>query len=265
MKTRENLITEFLQRDTSAGRRKQIQVELENIGVSISEVEEMKKIYDGLDFIASRQPSEKMTANFYEQLENYKTEHTKNQPPIDRLIEWITDVFTPQRVLAVSYSLILLIIGWGVGYWSNSSNSYKTQITQMSSEIREMKEIVMLNMLNESSPSERIKAVKYTDEFRKVDYKIIDALLTALNTDPNANVRLVIVNTLAKFADETIVRYGLIQSINKQESPIVQLALADLMVKLHEKNSVTELKKLLERRDLNHAVRNKIQKSIYLL
>jgi HEAT repeat protein len=64
---------------------------------------------------------------------------------------------------------------------------------------------------------------------------------------------------------EPSVREGLVRSIENQESPIVQAAIADVMVKLNEKSSVEELKKLLGRKDLNEAVKINIEQSIQKL
>ena len=60
-------------------------------------------------------------------------------------------------------------------------------------------------------------------------------------------------------------REGLIQSIAKQESPLVQLALADVMVVLQEKNSVEKFNELLKKVDLNDTVRSRIERSVQAL
>jgi len=53
-----------------------------------------------------------------------------------------------------------------------------------------MKQVMLLSLLNDPSASQRIRAVSYTDEFSSVDLKVIGALFTTLNGDPNVNVRL---------------------------------------------------------------------------
>jgi HEAT repeat protein len=98
-----------------------------------------------------------------------------------------------------------------------------------------------------------------------VDEKVIQALLQTLNNDPNINVRLVTVETLRQFADEPQVREGLIQSITRQESPLVQIALADVMVGLQEKRSVKQLQRLLEQENLDETVKIKIKETVKVL
>ncbi len=68
---------------------------------------------------------------------------------------------------------------------------------------------------------------------------------------PNVNVRLTTLEALTHFARDPVVREGLIQSILQQESPLVQAALADVMLKLQEKRAIQPFKKLLQQKDLN--------------
>jgi hypothetical protein len=131
--------------------------------------------------------------------------------------------------------------------------------------MKEMRQMIMLTMIEQSSASERIKAVNLTNEFNEVNDTIIRAMFKTLNHDPNENVRLVTVEALVEFADNPRVRQGLIQSISRQSSPLVQLALADIMITLQEKKSIEEFNKLLSRRDLNDSVRNRIENTVNLL
>ena len=76
---------------------------------------------------------------------------------------------------------------------------------------------------------------------------------------------MVTLDALVKFSREPAVREGLIESIMQQESPLMQSAIADVMVKLQEKRSVKPLQELLNRKDLNETVKNKIKESIHQL
>ena len=91
---------------------------------------------------------------------------------------------------------------------------------------------------------------------------MIDALLATLNNDPNVNVRLSTLDALSHLANHAEVREGLIKSIIQQDSPIMQLAIADVMLKLQEKKSVNSFKELLKQKDLNPGVRDRIKQTI---
>ncbi len=78
----------------------------------------------------------------------------------------------------------------------------------------------------------------------------------------DVNVRLVTLEALAELAHDARVREGLVQSLTKQESPLVQVALADIMVKLQEKRSLKPLRQLLRQDGINDLVKSKIEQTI---
>ncbi|MFC1493485.1 HEAT repeat domain-containing protein, partial [candidate division KSB1 bacterium] len=162
-------------------------------------------------------------------------------------------------------SLILIVIGWGIGRWLPPGQQYYSQLTRMSTEVKEIREMMIFNLVNHPSATERMKTVNLTSSFDNLDDKIVTALLNTLNSDPNVNVRLVAIEALSRFADNPEVRQGLIQSISKQESPLTQLSLADVMVTLNEKGAVDQLRVLMEKKDMNSAVKTRIEECIKIL
>jgi HEAT repeat protein len=169
----------------------------------------------------------------------------------------------------LAYSILLIAIGLLGGYFlrqpQQQAVAYNQQIDSLSSQISEMKQVLMFSLLQDPSASQRIRAVAYTEEITNVDVKVIDALLTTLNEDPNVNVRLATLEALTRLADNPRVREGLVHSIEQQDSPIMQLAIADIMVKLQEKRSVKSLQRLLNKKDINEKVKLNIEKSIQKL
>ena len=81
--------------------------------------------------------------------------------------------------------------------------------------------MMMLSLLENPSATERLRAVGYTKNLNDANGRVIDALLTTLNNDPNVNVRLVTLEALAELAHDPRAREGLVQSLTKQESPLV--------------------------------------------
>ncbi|MDH4198659.1 MAG: HEAT repeat domain-containing protein, partial [Candidatus Aminicenantes bacterium] len=92
-----------------------------------------------------------------------------------------------------------------------------------------------------------------------LDGEMIQALLRTLNDDPNVNLRLAAAESLAGQARNPAVRRGLIESIDRQESPLVQLALADILLDLGEKGAAPSLDRLLQRRDLDYGVKRRLE------
>ena len=137
-----------------------------------------------------------------------------------------------------------------------------SQVQALSEQLREMRQMMMLSLLQNPSASERMRAASYASESRTISPDILAALLTTLNNDPNVNVRLTTLDALTQYARNAAVREGLIQSILQQESPLMQAALADVMLKLQEKRAVPSFKKLLQDKGLNDMVRSRIEQVI---
>ena len=90
-------------------------------------------------------------------------------------------------------------------------------------------------------------------------------MIKTLNNDENVNVRLAALEALKPYGNNSEVRQELIRAIGNQESPLVQIALADLMASLQEKSSVREFDKLLKDSRTPGEVKERIRRSIEVL
>jgi len=183
------------------------------------------------------------------------------------LLTRLKQLFTLQPGFAMAYSVLLVVIGLALGHFLNAPATVaptndKKQLEELTAQVSDMRDMMMKSLLKNPSASERIKGVSYTSELTTVRPDIIDALLTTLNNDPNVNVRLMTLEALTHYASMPAVRAGLVESILQQESPLVQAALADVMLQLQEKNAIRPFKKLLQQKDLNSLVRSKIETAI---
>ncbi|QHT72006.1 HEAT repeat domain-containing protein [Rhodocytophaga rosea] len=208
----------------------------------------------------------KMRADFNDMLYEYKRATVQARSGwLSSLREKIAEVWQPVYAMQLLTGILLLLMGWAGGYWFSPQRTETQQISQLALEVQQMRETMLLTMLEKPAATERLKAVNYTQNLDKVDEKVIQALLQTLNNDPNVNVRLVTVETLSQLASYASVREGLIQAIPQQESPLVQIALADVMVNLQEKRSVSALRNLLKQENLNASVKSKLEQSVKVL
>lgn len=232
---------------------------------------ELKNIYLKLEEIPLPESSENMKVNFWAMVEKEKNTQQKALFWQEKIRGFWENIWTSQWLGRLTFSILLIGVGFGGGYWFNQKNKQvavnqsDAKITELVTQVNEMKEMMMLSLLEKQSASERLQAVSMSTEIPKVDDKIIEALLKTLNNDENVNVRLATVESLVELANNPKVRQGLIKSINHQESPLVQIALVDAMLALQEKKSVSELEKLLQKKDLNQAVKDKVESSIKTL
>jgi hypothetical protein len=167
----------------------------------------------------------------------------------------------PGLLPRLAASLSLIIVGWFLGY-QVTPRPERARIDYLASEVREMKKTVMLTMLENSSATERMKAVQFAQELAGPDEAVLTALARTVNDDPNVNVRLLAVEALALYADDPKVREALVQAIVRQESPLVQLALADVMLALNEKRAVEPIRKIIASPLVDYSVKSKLESTV---
>ena len=90
---------------------------------------------------------------------------------------------------------------------------------------RDLRQMVSLSLLQQQSASERLKGVAWAAQLESGDGSVVTALLDALSNDPNVNVRLASVDALKRFATQDAVRRGAVTALERQTSPLVQIAL----------------------------------------
>jgi hypothetical protein len=233
------------------------------------EFEDARTIWDLMGEIPQPEPSARMHDSFDVILANFKEQVRVKRNPVGEWLNRIREYWAFQAQPRMAISILLIAIGLAGGYLlhqpAQSVISYNKQIDSLSSQVSQMKQVMMLSLLNDPSASQRIRAVSYTDESSKVDLKVVGALFTTLNGDPNVNVRLATLEALIKLAADPKVREGLVRSIDLQEEPMMQSAIADAMVKLQEKSSIQSLQRLLNKKGLNKMVKVNIEKSIQKL
>ncbi|GAB3315300.1 hypothetical protein GCM10027299_04360 [Larkinella ripae] len=230
-----------------------------------AELEGTRQLWRALGTVPVPEPGEKVRTRFYAMLETYQHAETKKrQRSWKSILRRLRRFLTPQLAVRVAYSLALVLMGLAGGFWLNDRTkpAYEQQITELDTQVKEMRQTVLLSLLENQSATERLRAVEYTKDIEHADEKVVEALLSTLNNDSNENVRLVTLEALVTLAADPAVREGLVQSIVKQDSPLVQAALADVMVKLQEKRSVKPLRQLLRQENLNDFVKVKIEQSI---
>jgi hypothetical protein len=201
-----------------------------------------------------------MDRKFRAMLDEAKTARfLEEKSPVRRLRHSLRPHFGLVPRLATA--LGLLVVGWFLGY-QVTPRPERAQLDLLASEVREMKTTVMLAQLQNPAAAERMKAVSYAEEMSGPGKTILDALVQTMNGDPNVNVRLVSVEALARYADRPKVREALVQAIAWQESPLVQLALADVMLALNEKRAVEPFRKVIADPRLDYAVKSKLESTV---
>lgn len=258
-----HLITAYIEGTITAEEQSRLHDLIDRGKIDILDVKEMEILYRNLGKLPIAEPGEALRDRFYDMLEQEKEWLS---PSFGNTIRQLIDQLrTSFQLKQVAFAIGIFLAGMLIGNWSTPFQDYRQQLNQLSGEVSQMREIMMLSLLDNESVSERLKAVNISTEIQTSDNKIAEALLKTLQNDPNVNVRLAAIESLVRHASNPLVREGLVDAITRQESPIIQAALADAMLTLQEKRSVEKFKELLDQNGLDKNVRNKLQNTIAAL
>ena len=149
----------------------------------------------------------------------------------------------------------LLVLGVALGRQLTPAPTVDPQIAGMREELRDMREMVTLSLLQQQSASERLKGVGYSSQLDQPGNEVTAALVDALMHDPNDNVRLSAVDALKRFASHDEVRRGAVEALSRQTSPLVQLALIELILEVGGTDAAGALRQLSRDTMVDEAVR----------
>lgn len=229
------------------------------------EFQELNDTWSRLGILKEEQPGPELRRNFYRTLESYQKELVSRQRPgwqhgFARLLpRW--PLRTPALGLAAAALIIVLVFGAGffIGSGTKPANG---QLSVLNREVDSLKQQVSLSLLSQPSAAARLQGLAMTSQMQDPDPLLLKTLLDSLDNDPSVNVRLSVVDALYLFADREEVRAALTASLARQTSPLVQIALIDLMVSLKEKRAAVALKKLLDDKKIIPEVRERAQSGI---
>lgn len=230
----------------------------------LQELTAMQQVWSLMGDMEVPEPGAHMEVKFEAMLATFKQSVAEKKASFS-IKEQFARLWQWQPKWPLAYSFVIILISFSCGYWvfkGSTTGKQDEQLQALTSQVHELKQTMMLALLENPSASERIRGVSYTSEIKHADKEVIDALFATLNNDPNVNVRLSTLDALTHLAAHPEVRQGLIASIVQQDSPLLQLAIADVMLKLQEKGSVNSFKQLLKQKDLNPGVKDKIKQTI---
>lgn len=253
----QELISKYNAEHASAAEIQEIEKLLESGQIELEDLHEVSKLESAVTNIGFPEPSGDLDHRFYQMLALEK--RSKSSFSWREFFSW------PQLAPKLALASVMLIIGISLGYFIKPEASSNTQIAELSQQVVDLKEMMMLSMLEKESATERLKAVSLTSEMNSASQKVTNALLETLNNDENLNVRLAALEALKPYGRNSEVRQALIRSIANQQSPLVQVALAEAMAQLQVKSSVKELEKILESDKTPADVKSRIKQSIDIL
>ena len=194
-------------------------------------------------------PSERLRARFHAGLAAYEEQESRHWT--ERLLR----SFWPQQpVLQMGLAAALALVGVVVG--QQLPSPVDAEVAALRTEVR----TVGLALLDHQSAQERLLGVEWSRRTAQAP-EVINALLERVQYDSNLSVRLAAVDVLRAEVDNPGVRDGLAMALERQESPLLQVALTDALLSA-ERPAIDAVRGLLERSELDPTVREYLQMAL---
>jgi hypothetical protein len=244
----ETLLIDYIDGKLNEAERHDVEQHLVRDAEAFKMYEQLKEVIHAMQASAKIEPSLRLKRGFEQMLREEEAQLRKGKV-----------VFFQPSFYRVAAAIAFVIMAGSVAFLLVKQN-------RQAQELAQTKE-ALINMLdNQQSASQRVlgATVAYND-IETADDEIVNALVNAMNEDPNTNVRLAALEALRKFHNQPHVRKALIASLNTQKDPLVQIALIRLMVEMKEKDITKELERISTDEETLQAVKDEAQAGLLRL
>ncbi|HEX4604846.1 MAG TPA: zf-HC2 domain-containing protein [Candidatus Angelobacter sp.] len=264
-----DLLPDYLQGRLSS----ELAAEVEKHLVDCAACGEEAVLWKNLALLPEEQPSPALESRFKAMLESYQegrweknslaAEKTKTPAPM----LWGLGNWRQLPAAGIVWACLFLACGYLIGRHSDrgAGPEVQKQLEALQGELAVTRQTVALSMLQQQSASQRLEGVSWSTRLPAPDAKVMDALFHTLQFDNNVDVRLAALDALGRNAGQPEVRSGLVEALQTRQSPLVQVALIDLLVDLHDRGAVTQFKKFQQDPKLDPTVKKRVDWGIQQL
>ncbi|HVT61422.1 MAG TPA: hypothetical protein VHR45_23865 [Thermoanaerobaculia bacterium] len=243
------LLTDYMTGDLArdpSGAADELSAHLAACAACREEAEGLRELWQTLGRLPQERPSAALESRFYALLDERieaaaRRDLLRRRGPAAgarpgeafgaRAAAWL-ERWLPRRPLAqLATTLAALLIGILVGtrHPAAGGGGSGAEMGELRSEVRSLSQLVTLSLLKQESASERLKGVSF-GRADSSDERVLDALLDTVSFDPDVNVRLAAIDALAAVGRRPAVQQRFMASLPKQTSPLVQIAMVDLLL-----------------------------------
>jgi anti-sigma factor RsiW len=230
-------------------------------------------LWRNLALLPEEQPSPALESRFKAMLESYQEgrwEKTslaaeKSKAPVPML--WGLGNWRQLPAAGIVWACLFLVCGFLIGRQSDrgSGTEVQKQLAALQDELAATRQTVALSMLQQQSASQRLEGVSWSTRLPEPDPKVMAALFHTLRFDNSVDVRLAALDALGRYAGRPEIRSELLDVLQNQQSPLVQIALIDLLVDLHDKSAMPQFRKFQQDPKLDPTVKKRVDWGIQQL
>jgi hypothetical protein len=251
------LLPDYLQEGLGLEQKKIVERHLE----SCVECGEVAGLWKKLALIPDEQPSAASRERFEAMLQAYQTgrgdEGVMRRASDKGASIWSVFQWLRSPVGAVAWSIALVALGTYLGLQLGGAKSNSQDLAALHTELTNMRQMVALSMLQQQSASQRLQGVTWTRREGQLDPQVLTALMHTLRYDASVDVRLAALDALSRHAGQPQVRKTVVDALQEQQSPLVQVALIDQLVEWRDTEAAPRLEQLRQMPNLNPTVRQR--------
>jgi hypothetical protein len=232
------------------------------------EAQELEELWVLLGQFGEARANETMRSRFFAMLASHDREagsapearpHTRDSAHNGgRLLAWLDSWWPRRPALQAGMALAALVLGLLLGPHLTTGGVDRREVDDLRAEMQAMTHAVTLSLLQHQSASERLRAVGLSQQSAS-DADITRALLDTLNNDPSVNVRLAALDVLSGMLQRPEVHNGLLEALQRQESPTMQVALAHVLAVADGPRSRSAIERVLENEEVPDPIRERLR------
>jgi hypothetical protein len=244
------LLMDRLQGHLSGADDERLDAHLATCAACRAEVDAMTETWNTLGNLDGEQvPHDRLRARFHAGLAAYEARESRHWT--ERLFGgWWPQQPALQMGLAAALALVGVLVG------QQLPSPVDSEVAALRDEVR----TVGLALLDHQSASERLLGVEWSRRTAPAP-AIVNALLERVQYDSNLSVRLAAIDALRAELDRPGVVEGLAMALERQESPLLQVALTDALLAA-DRPAVDAVRGVLGRTELDPAVREYLQMAL---
>jgi putative zinc finger protein len=263
------LLPDYLQARLNPELSNEVEKHLAGCPVCAEEAELWRKLV----VLPDEQPSPALQSGFKAMLESYQEgrwekaslaqQKSKQRTPT----LWGLGNWRQMPIAGVAWACVFLVCGFFIGRQTDraANPEINAKIDALQTELAVTRQTVALSMLQQQSASQRLEGVSWSRRLQQPDPQVLNALFHTLRFDSSVDVRLAALDALSRYAGQPEVRRELISALQGKQSPLVQIALIDMLVDLHDRSAMPQLKQFQQDPKVDPTVRKRVDWGIQQL
>ena len=211
-----------------------------------------QQLWRDLEDLPQEAPAQRVRRRFYEELE-----HADRR--LHRRSRWLSLFSAPGLAAAMGCVLLGVMIGLLL---KNSSAPEHAELAQLQQQVSLLSRNLVLDRLENDSASKRLLGVIEASDLAARDPEVMLALLERAVDDRVHSVRTAAIDAIGPRLATPSVGNELMASLEKAESPLVQLALADMVLRYGSPNQLEQLLRLSDGGKLHPDVARHVKSSV---